>query len=285
MRNLLDRVSWINISKTVDTGTASGTAAELSSSKLLRNIKGVIFDFDGTLFDTTRIPFYLITANPLDMLRIWRERLVRKRFADCDFSSPEKYYRAFFGVMGKTCSRSPEHMRKWYFNQYMPRMVKVLTKHYKPRLGTIELFRLLGAENSAPTASPQTLPKVAIYSDYPFLKERLAAIGLTISPNILLYGPEFFGAQKPAERPFLHIAKDFGVAPEEVLVIGDREDTDGLGAFKAGMRFFCLETGRKRYFRLDPYRQPPVKGTETPQVLMYAGAWPDLVKLFMNKYR
>jgi FMN phosphatase YigB (HAD superfamily) len=240
--------------------------------QLMGKIKGIIFDFDGTLFDNTLIPFYLIAAWPFDLRRIRMERLIRKRFAGCDYSSSEEYYNAFFAAMGKACFRSPQRMRDWYFNHYMPRMVRVLKKHYQPRPGAPDLFRRFDSSN---------VPRVAVYSDYPFLKERLGALGLNPGPGILLYGPESFGAQKPAVRPFRRIACDLGAAPEEVLVIGDREETDGLGAFRAGMHFFCLETGRKRYFRLDPYRRGPMQNEQAPgpSLLMYAGMWDDLVKL------
>jgi len=240
--------------------------------KLLHNIRGIIFDFDGTLFDNAKIPFHVIAAYPPDILRIRRERLVRKRFAGCDFSSSENYYRAFFSTMGKRCWSSPARMRNWFFNRYMPRMVRVLKKHYQPRPGIEELFRRF---------NPDKL-KIAVYSDYPFLRERMEAIGL--NPGQLpLYGPESFGAQKPAVRPFLRIAGDLGLAPEEILVIGDRNETDGLGAFHAGMRFFCLETGRKLYFLLDPYRRHMKEELHGPSLVMYAGAWNDLITLLMRE--
>ena len=263
---------------------------ELSSAKLLRNIKGIIFDFDGTLFDHTLIPFYLIASYPPDWLRLWRERLVRKNFIGCDYLVPEEYYRAFFTELGKACSRSPEQMHNWYFNRFIPRMIQVLKKHYKPRPGVLEMLRWFKDHtNDVPafdgSGSAHPVPKVAVYSDYPFLKERTEALGIVTGPDILLYGPESFGAQKPATRPFLSIAKDLGVIPEEVLVIGDREETDGLGAFKAGMRFFCLETGRKRYFKLDPYRRRIKEEPHGPSLLMYAGNWDDLIKLLKEKYR
>ena len=270
-----------------DSGIRSELVEEISSAKLFRNIKGIIFDFDGTLFDNALIPFYLIAAYPLDLLRCWKERLIRKRFAGCDYSSPKNYYRAFFAAMGKACARPPERIRNWYFNRYMPRMIRILGKHYKLRPGVKELFQYLDApaQASPPQALPSNLPRVAVYSDYPFLKERIEALGLIPGPRLLLYGPESFGAQKPAVRPFLCIARDLGAAPEEILVIGDREETDGLGAFKAGMRFFCLETGHKRYFRLDPYRSP-VKNSEPqgPSLLMHAGAWDELAKLLLEKF-
>jgi FMN phosphatase YigB (HAD superfamily) len=75
-----------------------------------------------------------------------------------------------------------------------------------------------------------------------------------------------------------------GVRPENVLVIGDRDDTDGRGAFNAGMRFLCLETGRRRYFKLDPYRNyPELKEREAGTFLpMYSASWDKLVDLYHN---
>ena len=244
--------------------------------KLLHNIKGLIFDFDGTLFDNALIAFYLIAAYPPDALRIWKERLVRASFAGCDYASAEEYHRAFFAALGKACLRSPRKMRDWYFNRYMPRMARVLQKHYQPRPGAQKLLLHFGGKAARGKAG------IAVYSDYPFLKERLEALGVINGPGVLLYGPESFGAQKPAARPFLRIAADLGVRPEEVLVIGDRNDTDGLGAFNAGMRFFCLETGRKRYFRLDPYRRRPAEEPHGPSLVMYAGVWDDLIKALLD---
>ena len=263
--------------------TCSEPAAKLSSSKLLRNIRGIIFDFDGTLFDNALLPFYLISAYPLDIFRIWKERLVRKSFIGCDHSTPPEYYRAFFAALGKACWRSPEKIRSWYFNRYMPRMIRVLKRHYKPRPGAIELLQCFDRKADG-TNIPAALPRIAIYSDYPLLKERLEALGIYPGLDTRLYGPESFGAQKPAARPFQRIARDMGVAPEEVLVIGDRKETDGMGAFKAGMRFFCLETGRKHYFPLDPGRSQIKERPLGPSLVMYAGTWNDLNTLLLEKY-
>jgi FMN phosphatase YigB (HAD superfamily) len=109
---------------------------------MLHNIKGIIFDFDGTLFDNFLFPFYLIAANPFDVFRVWKERLIRKRFAGRDFTSPENYYQAFFAELGKVFLRSPERAREWYFNRYMPRMIRLIRRRYRYRPGVQKLFGL-----------------------------------------------------------------------------------------------------------------------------------------------
>jgi FMN phosphatase YigB (HAD superfamily) len=247
--------------------------------EMLRNIRGIIFDLDGTLFDNALFPFYLIAANPFDIFRIWKERRTRKHFEGCDLLTSEAYFNAFFTVLGKACFLPAKCLRNWYFKHYMPRMIRVIKKHYVPRPGVKELLKRFEAPAGSSWGLPLNFPALAVYSDYPLVKERMAAMGLSPSTRLRLYGPDFFGAQKPAKRPFQCIAQDMGLRPEEVLVIGDREDTDGRGAFDAGMRFFCLETGRRRYFRLDPYRNFPKKDElpEGPILPMYSGTWDELM--------
>ncbi len=270
MKDIPSHVEWVQLEAASSLQENSSLEApETVCKKMLRGIKGIIFDFDGTLFDNSRIAFYLITAFLPDWRRIWKERLVRNRLAGQDFLKAEEYYKFFFAELGKLCSRPPEKMRKWYFERYMPRMAKVLKKHYAPREGVKEMLDRLSKNDNL---------KTAIYSDYPFLKERLESLGLSTAENIKLYGPDSFGTQKPAVRSFLEISKEMGVYPENILVIGDREETDGIGAFHAKMHFFCLETGNKRYFRFDPNRAQRNK-PQGPSLLMYAGKWEQLNKL------
>ena len=259
-------------------GMREAPAERISSRALLGNIRGIIFDFDGTLFDNARLPFHLIAAFPPDVFRIWRERRARKSFEGRDFASPDAYYDAFFAALGKACLRSPERIRDWYFRRYMPRMCRVLEKHYRPMPGVKEFLEGLGesaavSQDGTARKLPADFPAVAVYSDYPCLRERLRALDVNPGRGVRLYSPESFGAQKPAPRPFREIAGDMGAQPEEVLVIGDREDTDGLGAYNAGMRFFHLITGRRKKRR-----------SQQPAVSMYSGTWSELSDLFRKYY-
>ena len=243
--------------------------------KLLESIKGIIFDFDGTIFDNKKIAYHLISQNPFAISRIWNERLIRSRYAGIDFSEPENYFNAFFKDLGKACHLSPEQIRIWYFEHYMPGMVRVLKKHYKPRDRMQELLNYIDTS--------KCLFKVAVYSDYPFVKERMQALKLYIPQNIRLYGPESFGAQKPSAKPFLQIARDLNLAPEEILMVGDREDTDGLGAASAGMYFYHLKTGHSKFGFLDPSRVKKQRKLQENVPSAYAGTWNELMKMLQVK--
>ncbi|MDR2109739.1 MAG: hypothetical protein LBP32_00365, partial [Spirochaetaceae bacterium] len=91
------------------------------ATPVLRNIRGIIFDFDGTLYDYAWLPFRIIAANPMDIFRVRAERVVRKRFSGKDYGSPAVYYREYFAALAKLCRRSDAFIEKWYFNRYIPR--------------------------------------------------------------------------------------------------------------------------------------------------------------------
>ena len=57
---------------------------------------------------------------------------------------------------------------------------------------------------------------------------------------------EFAGALKPAPRPFSEIAQYWNLPVDKILVIGDRDDTDGNAARNAGMRFIQISDRKKR---------------------------------------
>jgi FMN phosphatase YigB (HAD superfamily) len=204
-----------------------------------REIRAIILDLDGTLYDSKNIARRLVLARPFDALLMGMERRVRKFFAGQVYDSVESYYQAFFLKFSKLVCRSVPFVRHWYFETYMPLMIRVLSRHYRPRSGAVEL---LAALESGENHWERTIP-FAIYSDYPMTGQRLQALGLVPGPGGKIYGPDDLGAQKPAAAAYLRIAADLGSAPEHILVAGDRDDTDGAGARAAGMMYFKVEAG------------------------------------------
>jgi beta-phosphoglucomutase-like phosphatase (HAD superfamily) len=196
--------------------------------------QAVIFDLDGTLYDSKNIASRLILARPCDALLMGTERRIRRVFAGRVYDSAESYYQAFFLEFSKLARCSASFARQWYFETYMPLMIRVLNKHYQPRPGAAELFAAL---DSGENLRDKIIP-FAVYSDYPMTGERLKALGLEAGRRGKMYGPEDLGAQKPAAIPFLRIARELGCAPAEILVAGDQDNTDGAGARAAGMMYF-----------------------------------------------
>jgi FMN phosphatase YigB (HAD superfamily) len=204
----------------------------------IRGAGAFIFDLDGTLYDTHGFARRLVLAQPWEGFLMLAERRIRKDMIGGDYLSVGAYYGEFFSRMAHFTGKSIENLRNWYFDRYIPLMCGVLKKYYRSRPGTAELFQCL-TQGSFP---------FAVYSDYPQTAERLSCLGLDTASGAKIYGPEHFGAQKPAVRPFLLIAQDLGLPPERILVIGDRDDTDGAGAAAAGMAYIGIKNRKRQGF-------------------------------------
>jgi FMN phosphatase YigB (HAD superfamily) len=182
------------------------------------------------------LAFNVILSNLPDVLTVREERRLRKELKGADFQSPEAYYTEFFERLSRRTGKKENSLRSWYFERYMPNMCRILEKKYKARSSALEIFDALKEAGI----------KCAVYSDYPNVAERLTAVGLPPEHCGALYGPDTFGALKPAKRPFLTIAADLQCACKDILVIGDRDDTDGEGARSCGMRFILLCTEKNK---------------------------------------
>ncbi|MDO4462416.1 MAG: HAD family hydrolase [Bacteroidia bacterium] len=203
----------------------------------LSRYKTIIFDFDGTLYDKTRFGMHLVLNMPTRALWLLAVQKVRKAIKGKDFSNQEKFYEEFFSLLHKAIgTKLPiEEVRNWYFNGYMPLMHRVLTSCYECQPEANELIKTLTQKGI----------KVAVLSDYAMIEERLKAIGIT-APFDFLYSSETAGALKPSSRPFSYVAQALGIEPKDILMIGDREDTDGQGAANADMDFMHIVRKKKQ---------------------------------------
>jgi HAD superfamily hydrolase (TIGR01549 family) len=85
--------------------------------------------------------------------------------------------------------------------------------------------------------------KAGILSDYP-ADDKLHALGLAgrFAPVLCASDPAI-GAFKPSPRGYLRACEIWGLAPEQVLYVGDRAEVDAAGAEAAGMP--CAIVGRR----------------------------------------
>ena len=77
--------------------------------------------------------------------------------------------------------------------------------------------------------------RLGVVSDSPFTREKLSALGLHSGWDAVVSADEA-GALKPNPEPFVRVARMLGVAPGEVLFVGNSYSRDVVGAHRTGMR-------------------------------------------------
>lgn len=194
--------------------------------------KVVIFDLDGTLYDKSALARRLIISSLAhgDLRLLGRERQVRKKLRGNPFDSEEQFYEAFFAEFSH-----PDKARQWYFQRYMPLMIRILQKKYTLYPWVRDVFKSLKEKEI----------RTVIFSDYGCVREKLEAIDFDPQWADFLFDAPALGGLKPCRDSFAKICALLEVRPEECWMIGDRRDTDGLGAAAVGMPFSLYIRGSR----------------------------------------
>ncbi len=197
----------------------------------LDKVKGIIFDLDGTLYRMRWYmrPFLTIMLFP-NMMRLPRFLKIRGRYAGVDLESPAALYQEVVKQLAPIEKKSEETLLRWIDKHFYKAFVDVMIflRNSRPHVNkTLQILKQHGF-------------KLAVLSDYDRIPERLDNLKIDKSVFTIMTSSESFGALKPSPVPFKKIAAKWNLDPSEVLVIGDRDDTDGEGARRAGMKFIHI---------------------------------------------
>lgn len=197
----------------------------------MKHYSAIIFDLDGTLYNNAHLPFQLVTSNPSKALWMLSERIARKRLAGREFDSEDLLYAEMFRQIGKTHRSSINAAEQWYKTSYMPTMVRLIGEKHPKYDWVLPLIEILRNRKC----------KLAVFSDYGFVHEKLAALGIDESLfDIIVDGPSL-GGLKPCKRSFMRVVEMLGSTTQTTLMFGDRESTDGEGCRQVGIDFINVK--------------------------------------------
>ncbi len=190
------------------------------------NIKGIIFDLDGTLYHMKWFmrPIMTLLAIP-DIFLLPRYMKVRKKYVDKDMGSGENLLRSIAKDLG-----NEQKVYKWLTIKFYNSFLNTLRLMQNSRPGLNEVLSGIKGKNI----------KIAVLSDYAKVEERLNILKIETDPIDMMISSESEGYLKPGKGPFLKIADTLNIKPENILVVGDRDDTDGIAAEKCGMQFLKI---------------------------------------------
>ena len=191
------------------------------------NTKLIVFDLDGTLYNKRGLSLRMVLHAPLDIRKMQAERATRASMKGMWLGDEKHFYETFFQRMAARMHCSATAAEQWYNHRYMPLMVKMIGK-YQP-LNEWVLPFIHDCQHTG--------IKLVLLSDYGFAKEKLQALGLSPTLFDLVISAPELGGLKPAPELMRIITERMGVAPQECLVIGDRDDTDGEMARRTDAQF------------------------------------------------
>lgn len=200
------------------------------SSILTPQTRLVVFDLDGTLYAKKRMVWRMLMAAPSEWRMMLAERKTRSALRGQYFETKVAFNKAFFQLFSEIRACSAQQAMEWCESVYMPLMVTVIRRYYK----SVEWLPSFAEECKKRDI------RLVVLSDYGHTREKLAALNIEEQLFDWVVSAPELGGLKPAPELMHQVAERMNVTPDQCLVIGDREDTDGLLAKATGARFFLV---------------------------------------------
>ena len=208
---------------------------------MLKDIEGIAFDLDGTLYPNYRfnvklIPFILKEGRLLSAFGRARN-IIRKEQEDpsCAGQMDDFYQRQAVvtaKLLSAPCRKTGHKPRREIPPQLIKEKIDLLIyKGWEPMFKTVKLFK----------RAPETLTalkkagfKLGLLSDFP-PEIKLDYLGIPGIWDVTLCS-ERCGALKPHPLPFTELAAAMSLPPEKILYVGNSRSYDVAGANRAGMK-------------------------------------------------
>ncbi len=189
-------------------------------------IKAVGFDVDGTLYPNYQM-FLCSLPSFLSAPRLmYYFGQVRKDMRRIDYDEPlhDKQAQLLANKLGITEERARDRMERHLYHRW-EHSFRRISPFRQVRETLLALKRngiLLGALSDFPIKNKLKFLKLDDLFDFSFSSEDT-------------------GYLKPNPIPFQHMIREFGIAPEEILYVGNSYKYDVIGAAAAGMRTAWLK--------------------------------------------
>ena len=202
------------------------------------DIRGILFDVDGTLYHPTPLRLIMVSLllltnihKPKELIKTIRViaayRRAQETLRTCaqrQKDYPKRQIDLASKQTGESSAFVSEVVKEWF---------------EKKPVSYLRLCRRRGMENVIGLLHQRGF-RIGVYSDYP-VEEKLHALGISHFFTVIISAsdPEVKGF-KPETNGFSVTARRMGLKPAEILYVGDRPDVDGAGASAAGMQVVIL---------------------------------------------
>ena len=194
-----------------------------------------MLDLDGTLYDKTGLARRMVRRLWWCLPLLAAERFARRNAHYVQFASEEEFFGFFFATMARGHWWTARMAGTWYHTVYMPAMLRLIKRYFHPRLEVMALIQEAKSRGI----------KLAIYSDYGCVEEKLEALNIDPGQFDLMVSAPQLGALKPSEPCARRVLEMLNADPATTLFIGDRDDKDGQSARNVGAKYLIIESRKE----------------------------------------